>query len=112
MRKLVLITLALGLLSACPALALTGEELLKGLRAAESPEASKFEVGLSLGFVSGISHLAKSLGLLCGQAENITIWQLAAIARKHIENNPSEWHKDAESLVLQALVQAFPCTKR
>lgn len=102
----ILITLSL---FATPCHALTGEQLLDGLRAQEDPRRQyTFEAGLAIGFVSGTANTALSLGAICPSTV-ISTNQMIAVARKHIEDRPSYWNLPAEGLVFAALRDAFPC---
>jgi hypothetical protein len=91
--------------------AATGEELLRGLQAADNPYTRhSFEAGLAMGFVSGASSVAVHLGAICPYGGDISALQMAAIVRNYIEAHPEKWQLPADELAVQAMVKAFPCS--
>lgn len=94
------------------AYAMSGEELLEGLRDYANPnlsDAKWYGSGVSLGFVSGVAHVAIQYGIVCPKS-SVSAKQLIAITKKYVEDNPSHWQLPAETLATNALIQAFPCT--
>jgi len=98
---------------------MNGEELLDGLRKAESPvEREKYSYfsGLAQGYVSGIANYSHALqvtntaSIHCFGDQAISSAQLVAIVRKYVEERPAQWHENAELLVAAALRNAFPCS--
>jgi len=45
------------------------------------------------------------------QSDKVTRGQIAAIASKYLKNHPERWSEPAASLVIKALIEAFPLNK-
>ena len=119
MRKLLVLAGTLLLLITSNASAMTGEELLHGLREAESPverEKYSYFAGLALGYVSAIANYSHALqvtniaSIHCFGDQALSSAQLVAIVRKYVEERPAQWHEKAELLIAAALRDAFPCS--
>jgi hypothetical protein len=94
---------------ATPACALTGEELLDGLREFNNQKYT-FHAGLAVGYVSGASNVAVGAGIACPPT-SISAMQLSAVAKKYIEDRPARWQLPADALVMASLQEGFPCKK-
>jgi hypothetical protein len=62
---------------------------------------------LALGFIQGVYDVYVSV-TFCSP-NNVTVGQVSDMVRSYFDNNPSIRHKTAESLINQALKQAWPC---
>ena len=120
MRNLLASTAVLLLFFVSDARAMTGEELLDGLRKAESPvERDKYSyfAGLAQGYVSGIANYSNALQVTntanvhCFGDKALSSAQLVAIVRNYVEERPAQWNENAELLIAAALREAFPCGK-
>jgi hypothetical protein len=65
---------------------------------------------LALGFVQGVFDVYVNV-TIC-PPNNITVGQVSDMVRGYFDNNPSIRHKTAESLINQALKQAWPCSSQ
>jgi hypothetical protein len=65
---------------------------------------------LALGYVIGV-HDSFDTWLFC-TPENSSQGQLRDVVKKYIENNPAIRHKSADTLIVNALQQSFPCPKK
>jgi len=65
---------------------------------------------LALGFIQGVYDVYVSV-TFCSP-NNVTVGQVSDMVRSYFDNNPSIRHKTAESLINQALKQAWPCANR
>jgi hypothetical protein len=61
----------------------------------------------ALGFIQGVFDVYVSV-TFCSP-ENVTAGQVSDMVKRYLDNNPSTRHKTAESLINQALKQAWPC---
>lgn len=86
-----------------------GNELHGWLLENEKPNGSAFKSGLFRGYVAGVVDLGDEL-LFC-TGPGVTAGQYAAVVAKYLKNNPEKWNKSADSLVVEALREAFPCKK-
>lgn len=118
MRNLLVTTTVALLFLALNVRAMAGEELLDGLRKAESPmdrDKYSYFAGLAQGYVSGIANYSHALQVTgtanvhCFGDRALSAAQLVAIVRKYVEARPEKWHENAELLVAAALCEAFPC---
>lgn len=91
---------------------LVGNDLSKGMM-----EFNKFETGGEYNSSDFNSYMSYTLGvadstyniLWCPESSKINTAQVAKIVSKYLNNNPEKLHRDASSLVINALMQAFPC---
>ncbi|MCZ4330965.1 Rap1a/Tai family immunity protein [Castellaniella denitrificans] len=60
-----------------------------------------------IGYISGISDFGD--GLIFCSPSNARLGQLMGVTRKHLLANPEKWNQPAAMLVVEALMQAFPC---
>lgn len=44
--------------------------------------------------------------------ENATAKQLLAVVQKHMNSNPEKWNFPASTLVYEALIKAYPCSRK
>jgi hypothetical protein len=65
---------------------------------------------LALGFIQGVFDVYVSV-TFCSP-NSVTVGQVSDMVRSYLDNNPSIRHKTAESLINQALKQAWPCANR
>jgi hypothetical protein len=86
-----------------------GNKLHGWLLEKENPNGSAFEFGLFSGYVAGVVDVGD--GILFCTGPGVTAGQYNAVVAKYIKNNPEKWNKSADSLVVEALKEAFPCKK-
>src|SRR5215468_10636593 len=112
MPKIILLTAVLLLVTA-PVTAefLDGNKLVARMREFEKaersdPKTNYMDDGIYIGYVEAIfdSHETQ----LCPTG-NVSSRQVTSIVAKYLNDNPAEWGKPANILVLIALRRAFPC---
>lgn len=86
-----------------------GNELYQWLLEDENPNGSMFKAGLFKGYVGGVVDLGN--GVLFCTTTGVTRGQFTAVAAKYLRNNPEKWNKSADSIVVEAMKEAFPCKK-
>jgi hypothetical protein len=77
------------------------------------------QVALCVGFVQGVAETlvaTKQLGqstapVPCYGEGSVTAGQLKDVVTKYLAGHPEVRHYDAASLVMRALVEAFPCKR-
>jgi Rap1a immunity proteins len=113
MAKVVTFLFSVLLLVITPAAAqfMDGHKLVAKLREFEraersDPNTSYIDDGIYLGYVQAIFNSHENQ--LCPTG-NATVRQVTSIVAKYLNDNPSEWGKSANTLVLTALRRAFPC---
>ena len=62
-----------------------------------------------MGYVRGLVDTGD--GVLFCPSDNVTVGQCSAVVAKYLENNPEKWNLAAQTLVIGAMQQAFPCGK-
>lgn len=102
------------LLFASSAEAYSGNDLYKELEMGKGADASSYAEpilrGRGLGFTFGVASTALTLGVICSP-DGLPTKQYVDISHKYLRDHPGTRHLDATSLVLTALVEAFPCKK-
>lgn len=83
-----------------------GNELYQWMLEKEKQNGS-FKSGLFNGYVAGVVDLGDEF-LFCLTA-GVTRGQYSAVVSKYLKNNPEKWNKAAETIVVNALKEAFPC---
>jgi hypothetical protein len=92
---------------------LNGTELKTFIDAADRIEAGRqrngdFQDSASLrGYVMGVHDAMERLALCV--PEGITVAQIVAIVKKYVKDNPEQWNKPANVLVVSALRPTFAC---
>lgn len=86
-----------------------GNELHQWLKEYENPNGSAFKSGLFNGYVGGVVDTGD--GILFCTTSGVTRGQHSAVVAKYLKNNPEKWNQPAESLVTEAMKEAFPCKK-
>ena len=76
----------------------------------ENQNDSRLAVSLFKGYVAEVVDLMN--GLLFCATPGVTRGKFIAAAAKHIKSNPEKWNKSAESIVAEAMKEAFPCKKQ
>lgn len=84
-----------------------GNELYQWLLEDEKQNGSPFQSGLFKGYIGGVVDLGD--GILFCTTKGVTRGQFTAVAAKHLKNNPEKWNKAADTIVVDALKEAFPC---
>ena len=75
---------------------------------AQCSSSQLFDQGICLGYVSAVADM-NTKQKIC-MPSNVTIGQLQAISIKYFNDYPDRLHYTADSLVLDALSKAFPCS--
>src|SRR4051794_38598655 len=116
MRVLVAVLLV-GVSSVCRAQYHTGNSILPFLDKAvkainERPQATQgtYEMGVAHGYVQGIAD-ALLIGQSCVEA-GVTLNQIVEISANYIRKHPERRHLAAKQLIVEAVSEAFPCSKR
>ena len=65
--------------------------------------------GMCIGYVVGVMSVMDYINALCLPDES-THAQATLVVQKYLADNPGKLHLDAEQLVIDALLEAFPCT--
>jgi len=86
-----------------------GYELYQLLLEDENPNGSAFKSGLFKGYVGGVVDLGN--GILFCTTTGVTRGQFTAVVAKYLKNNPEKWNDSADSIVVDAMKEAFPCKK-
>ena len=105
-KKLVTIT-ALAMLLGSPASYATfksGNDLAK-----DCWSDSGFSKGICAGYVIGLTDILSGEGRICAPSA-VTDGQVVRIVEKYLKEHPGVLHYAADSLVLIALKNAFPCS--
>jgi hypothetical protein len=69
-----------------------------------------FNAGYFDGYVVGVA--AAYNGTAICLPEGMKAEQVRVIVAKFVRSNPGKWHKEAHTLVLDALTPVFPCKKK
>jgi hypothetical protein len=64
--------------------------------------------GMCIGYVVGVMSVVEYTGYFC-LPDNFTHSQATLVVKKYLSDHPEKLHMDADGLVLEALVDAFPC---
>lgn len=83
----------------------SGNELLQRMQSE-----SHIERAVAIGFVAGVAD-AWDYVMVC-PPDGVTVGQTRDIALKFLILNPGKRHKSAAELVLDALIEAWPCAKK
>jgi len=65
--------------------------------------------GMCIGYVVGVMSVVEYTKYFCLPAKS-THSQTTLVVKKYLSDHPEKLHLDADGLVLEALVEAFPCT--
>jgi hypothetical protein len=71
--------------------------------------ASTFD-GMCIGYVVGVMSVVEYTHYYCRPVKS-THSQATLVVRKYLSEHPEKLHLDADGLVLDALIEAFPCPK-
>ena len=66
--------------------------------------------GMCIGYVVGVMSVAEYTNYFCRPLKS-THSQATLIVKKYLSEHPEKLHLDADGLVLDALIEAFPCPK-
>ena len=69
--------------------------------------ASTFD-GMCVGYVVGVMSVVEYMNYFCRPVKS-THSQAILVVKKYLSEHPEALHLDADGLVLDALVEAFPC---
>jgi len=98
-RLLIIVLLAL---CSTPCFAWDGNQLL-----GYCDHAGSSEYHLCLGYVAGVADRLNWMSIIC--IGGIKYSQMSKVVEKYLTNNPELLHRNANNLVKNALVKAFPC---
>ena len=84
----------------------TGNQLYD---ACSAPEQNQVYGAACLSLIDGVSQVGKIRGDFCIRTSGVTMGQSRAVVLRYLEIHPELRHQPAGLLVLQALMQAFPC---
>jgi hypothetical protein len=111
--KNILMLFVLMMFSECSYAVRTGNELAEWMVEYEKSDndnsVSTFLAGQYAGYLMAISDSTNSISW-CNPG-NVTTGQMFKIVSKYLNNNPEKLNLYADSLVIQALIEAFPCKK-
>ncbi|MEN8131770.1 MAG: Rap1a/Tai family immunity protein [Pseudomonadota bacterium] len=71
--------------------------------------ASTFD-GMCIGYVVGVMSVVEYTKYFCRPMKS-THSQATLVVKKYLSEHPEKLHLDADGLVLEALIEAFPCPK-
>ena len=66
--------------------------------------------GMCIGYVVGVMSVVEYMKYFCRPSKS-THSQATLVVKKYLSEHPEKLHLDADGLVLDALIEAFPCTK-
>jgi hypothetical protein len=66
--------------------------------------------GMCLGYVVGVMSVLEYANYFCNPVKS-THSQVTLVVKKYLSEHPEKLHLDADGLVLEALIEAFPCHK-
>jgi hypothetical protein len=69
--------------------------------------ASTFD-GMCIGYVVGVMSVVEYTNYFCRPVKS-THTQVTLVVKKYLSEHPEKLHLDADGLVLEALIEAFPC---
>jgi hypothetical protein len=101
MKRLISICIAVILLTAIPAISLTGNQLKQD---AVSPGC--YSKGYFDGYVLGVLDLTKDRRCI---PERVEMGQTLDVIKNYLNDHPEELHLPASDLVLKAIQMAWPC---
>ena len=107
MKKVVFILALMLPINAAVAGFTDGNQLYQWMLEDEKENGSMFQSGLFKGYIAGVVDLGDDF-LFCTTV-GVTRGQYTAVVAKYIKNNPEEWNKAADTIVVDALKEAFPC---
>jgi len=106
MKKLLIIVLMA--LCSTPCFAWDGNQLLGYCEHKEDGSGSYHQsIAWCSGYISGASDTLRSTGVIC--LAGIKYGQVRKVVEKYLRNYPELLHHNADILVKNALVKAFPC---
>ena len=69
----------------------------------------EYSYGASASFSAYVTGVADTIDNLWCSSSSVTVGQIVKVVSKYLENNPEKLHLSASSLIMAALMQAFPC---
>ena len=66
--------------------------------------------GMCIGYVVGVMSVVEYTKYFCRPIKS-THSQATLVVKKYLSEHPEKLHLDADGLVLEALIEAFPCPK-
>lgn len=69
---------------------------------------SQAEINYGVGLLVGAKDIAKAAGIIC-IPDGVTLGQIAQVVLVYLNSNPERLHETASILVVDALVDVWPC---
>jgi len=66
--------------------------------------------GMCIGYVVGVMSVVEYTNYFCRPVKS-THSQVTLVVKKYLSEHPEKLHLDADGLVLEALMEAFPCAE-
>ena len=66
--------------------------------------------GMCIGYVVGVMTVVEYTNYFCRPIKS-THSQVTLVVKKYLSEHPEKLHLDADGLVLEALIEVFPCPK-
>jgi hypothetical protein len=82
--------------------------LLKKLCASYDERPANTPDGMCIGYVVGVMSVLEYTNYFCRPVKS-THSQATLVVKKYLSEHPEKLHLDADGLVLEALIEAFPC---
>jgi hypothetical protein len=82
--------------------------LLKKICTAYADRPASTADGMCIGYVVGVMSVVVYTNYFCLPAKS-THSQATLVVKKYLSEHPEKLHLDADGLVLEALIEAFPC---
>tara|TARA_R110000868_G_scaffold196613_2_gene442579 strand:- start:1521 stop:1850 length:330 start_codon:yes stop_codon:yes gene_type:complete len=108
MKWLLYVGLVIGVMSSASAGYRNGNNIFKLCTTEKSDSLYYINLAECDGYITGVVDLAASEKKLCSPKQ-VTIGQLRDITVKWLSDNPQHRHFTANSLVIAALIEAYPC---
>jgi hypothetical protein len=84
--------------------------MLKEWMDADAKKDGAYNGGIYGGYVTGVHDSLN--GMLFCTPKNVSVGQMKAVVAKYMSENPVEWNRRADWLVVNALKNGFPCPKK
>lgn len=84
--------------------------LLKKICASYVDRPASTSEGMCLGYVVGVMSVVEYTKYFCLPGKS-THSQVTLVVQKYLSEHPEKLHLDADGLVLDALIEAFPCSE-
>jgi hypothetical protein len=96
-------------IAAIPTICMAGFQSGNELKVICANTADSFSRGQCLGYVTGVFDEAAAAKQIC-PLSNVTAQQVEDITKKYFNQYPEYLHYSANSLIVTAMIKAFPCS--